>query len=171
LLKLRSRPELADEAALALGTLDAVHRLIADLRPSVLDDLGLTSAIAWCADRHLRSNGVAVRCEFSGLDRRLPPEHETAVFRVVQEAIANVERHARAESVLIQGSIRDHQLSIEVEDDGDGFDDRAFTTPDRAGRGWGLLGMRERVEMLGGRLRIDSAPGAGTHLTLQVPLP
>jgi signal transduction histidine kinase len=171
LLKLRSRPGLGDETALALTTLDAVHRLIADLRPSVLDDLGLTSAIAWCADRHLRSRGVAVRCEFSGLDRRLPPEHETAVFRVVQEAIANVERHARAETVLIQGSIRDHRLSVEVEDDGEGFDDRAFTTPDRAGRGWGLLGMRERVEMLGGRLRIDSAPGKGTHLQLDVPLP
>ncbi len=171
LLKLRSRPGLGDETALALGTLDAVHRLIADLRPSVLDDLGLTSAIAWCADRHLRSNGLAVRCEFSGLDRRLPPEHETAVFRVVQEAISNIARHARAEAVLIQGSIRDHQLSIEVEDDGEGFDDGAFSTPDRAGRGWGLLGMRERVEMLGGRLDIHSAPGKGTHLELNVPLP
>ncbi len=171
LLKLRSRPGLGDETALALSTLDAVHRLIADLRPSVLDDLGLTSAIAWCADRHLRSNGVAVRCEFTGLDRRLPPEHETAVFRVVQEAISNIARHARAEAVLIQGSIRGHALSIEVEDDGEGFDDRAFTTPDRAGRGWGLLGMRERVEMLGGRLEIDSAPGKGTHLELTVPLP
>lgn len=170
LLKLRSRPGLADETALALGTLDAVHRLIADLRPSVLDDLGLTSAIAWCADRHLRSHGVAVRCEFSGLDRRLPPEHETAVFRVVQEAIANIDRHARAETVLIQGAIRDHQLNVEVEDDGEGFDERAFATPDRAGHGWGLLGMRERVEMLGGRLEIHSAPGKGTHLMLSVPV-
>lgn len=171
LLKLRSRPDLADEAALALATLDAVHRLIADLRPSVLDDLGLTSAIAWCADRHLRSHGVAVRCEFSGLDRRLPPEHETAVFRVVQEAIANIDRHARAESVLIQGMVRDHELVVEVEDDGAGFEESAFSTPDRAGRGWGILGMRERVEMLGGRLDIHSAPGKGTHLRLDVPLP
>jgi signal transduction histidine kinase len=171
LLKLRAHPGLADETALALGTLDAVHRLIADLRPSVLDDLGLTSAIVWCADRHLRSRGVAVRCEFSGLDRRLPPEHETALFRVVQEAIANIDRHAGAETVLIQGSIRDHQLSVEVEDDGKGFDERAFAAPDRAGRGWGLLGMRERVEMLGGRLDIHSAPGKGTHLELSVPLP
>jgi signal transduction histidine kinase len=114
---------------------------------------------------------VAVRCEFSGLDRRLPPEHETALFRVVQEAIANIDRHACAETVLIQGSIRDHQLSVEVEDDGKGFDERAFATPDRAGRGWGLLGMRERVEMLGGRLDIHSAPGMGTHLELSVPLP
>jgi signal transduction histidine kinase len=171
LLKLRSRPGLADETALALGTLDAIHRLIADLRPSVLDDLGLTSAIAWCADRHLRSRGVNVRCEFSGLDQRLPPEHETAVFRVVQEGIANIDRHARAETVLIQGVIRDHELSIEVEDDGDGFEEAAFATPDRAGRGWGLLGMRERVEMLGGRLVIHSSPGKGTHLELHVPLP
>ena len=171
LLKLRSKPGLSDETALALGTLDAIHRLIADLRPSVLDDLGLTSAIAWCADRHLRSRGVNVRCEFSGLDRRLPPEHETAVFRVVQEAIANIDRHAHAETVLIQGSIRDQELSVEVEDDGGGFEEGAFATPDRAGRGWGILGMRERVEMLGGRLDIHSAPGTGTHLELHVPLP
>jgi signal transduction histidine kinase len=170
LLKLRSRPGLAEEVAVALGTLDAVHRLIADLRPSVLDDLGLTSAIAWCADRHLRSEGVAVRCEFSGLDRRLPPERETAVFRVVQEAIVNIARHARAQAVLIQGSVGDQQLRIEVEDDGEGFVEGAFSSPDRAGPGWGLMGMRERVEMLGGRLRIDSAPGQGTRLELNVPL-
>ncbi|HTO99454.1 MAG TPA: ATP-binding protein, partial [Myxococcales bacterium] len=70
----------------------------------------------------------------------------------------------------IQGAIRDHQLNVEVEDDGEGFDERAFATPDRAGHGWGLLGMRERVEMLGGRLEIHSAPGKGTHLMLSVPV-
>lgn len=93
------------------------------------------------------------------------------MFRVVQEAVANIDRHARAESVLIQGSIRDHELVVEIEDDGLGFDERAFSTPDRAGRGWGLMGMRERVEMLGGRLDIHSSPGNGTHLRLNVPLP
>ncbi len=163
--------ELEDAVALAVRTLDDVHRMIVDLRPSVLDDLGLESAISWYADKHLKSRGIAVRCEFADLHGRLPPQHETAVFRVVQEAISNIDRHARAESVLIQASTRDHHLVVEVEDDGAGFDERAFVTPDRAGRGWGLLGMRERVEMLGGRLDIHSAPGKGTHLLVEVPLP
>ncbi len=168
-IKLRSRPGLEDEANLAVATLDAVHRLIVDLRPSVLDDLGLRSAIDWYADRHLRAKGVAVRCEWSGLDHRLTPEHEATIFRVVQEAITNIDKHAHAESVLIQVSLKDNVLAIDVEDDGDGFDG-ASVTPDPAGRGWGLLGMRERVEMLGGTLRIASAPGQGTHVSLIVPL-
>ncbi|HEY5676485.1 MAG TPA: sensor histidine kinase, partial [Myxococcales bacterium] len=170
-MKLRARSGLAEETALAVSTLDAVHRLIVDLRPSVLDDLGLRSAIAWYADRHLRAHGIAVRCEFNGLDLRLPPEHETAIFRIVQEAITNIDKHARAETVLIQTALRDQALTIDVEDDGKGFDGANFATPDRAGHGWGLLGMRERVEMLGGTLRIDSAKGEGTHLALRVPLP
>jgi signal transduction histidine kinase len=170
-IKLRARPGLSEETALAVSTLDAVHRLIVDLRPSVLDDLGLRSAIAWYADRHLRARGISVRCEFNGLDRRLPPEHETAIFRIVQEAITNIDKHAKAESVLIQTALRDEALTIDVEDDGTGFDGASFATPDRAGHGWGLLGMRERVEMLGGTLRIDSARGQGTHLALRVPLP
>jgi signal transduction histidine kinase len=168
-MKLRSKPGLGDEAALAVSTLDAVHRLIVDLRPSVLDDLGLRSAIDWYADRHLRAKGVGVRCEWSGLDRRLPPEHEAAIFRIVQEAITNVDKHARAENVLIQASVKDQTLSIDVEDDGLGFE-RELAKPDPAGCGWGLLGMLERVEMLGGTLRIDSARGQGTHVALRVPL-
>jgi signal transduction histidine kinase len=170
-MKLRARSGLSEETALAVSTLDAVHRLIVDLRPSVLDDLGLRSAIAWYADRHLRAHGIAVRCEFNGLDRRLPPEHETAIFRIVQEAITNIDKHAEAESVLIQTALRDEALTVDVEDDGKGFDGRNFAAPDGAGHGWGLLGMRERVEMLGGTLRIDSAQGEGTHLALRVPLP
>src|SRR5512140_1357820 len=170
-MKLRARSGLSEETALAVSTLDAVHRLIVDLRPSVLDDLGLRSAIAWYADRHLRAHGIAVRCEFNGLDRRLPPEHETAIFRIVQEAITNIDKHAKAETVLIQTALRDEALTVDVEDDGAGFDGANFATPDGAGHGWGLLGMRERVEMLGGTLRIDSARGEGTHLALRVPLP
>jgi signal transduction histidine kinase len=110
-----------------------------------------------------------VRCEWNGLDQRLAPEHEAAIFRVVQEAITNVDKHAHAESVLIQASVKDRTLSIDVEDDGEGFE-REISKPDAAGRGWGLLGMRERIEMLGGTLRIESARGQGTHLALRVPL-
>jgi signal transduction histidine kinase len=111
-----------------------------------------------------------VRCEFTDLHGRLPPQHETAVFRVVQEAMNNIARHAGAESVLIQGAVRDGRLTVEIEDDGKGFTPSAIATPVTDGRGWGLLGMRERVEMLGGTLRVDSAEGRGTHVILSVPL-
>jgi signal transduction histidine kinase len=157
------RRRLAEIRLIAVAALDEVHRLLHDLRPSVLDDLGLESAIRWCAERHLAPLGIAVRCEFSGLERRLPPEVETTLFRVVQEAVTNIARHAEAETVLIQCAAHDGAVAIEIEDDGKGFDP--------AGIGLGLTGMRERVELLAGTLAIESAPGQGTRLALSVPVP
>ncbi len=162
--------KVEEAAALAVRTLDEVRRLIVDLRPSVLDDLGLQSAILWYADRCLKPRGVTVRCEFGGLEGRLPVEYETTLFRVAQEAMTNIARHARAETVLVQCARRDGQLTLEIEDDGQGFDALALARPDDSGRGVGLLGMRERVELLGGTLQLDSAPGEGTRLSLTVPL-
>jgi signal transduction histidine kinase len=163
------RDQLEAASALAVRTLDGVHRMIADLRPSVLDDLGLESAILWYAEKHLEPLGIAVRCEFANLDGRLPAQVETVVFRVVQEALTNVARHAHASTVLVQGGVAGGRVELEVEDDGCGFDPPSH--PARDGSGWGLLGMRERVEMLGGELRLDSTPGQGTHLRIAVPLP
>ena len=165
------REGLQATRGLVVRILDEVHRLIAGLRPSVLDDLGLKSAIQWYVEKHLVPRGIAVRCEIEGLDDRLPLQLETVVFRVVQEALTNIVKHAAASSVLVQAARKGDFLAIEIEDDGEGFnlDQRAAAAPD--GSGWGLLGMRERVEMLHGELRIDSAPGEGTHLKLLVPLP
>jgi signal transduction histidine kinase len=163
-------PRLDEVKAVAVRTLEDVHRLIFDLRPSVLDDLGLLSAIRWYADRHLGSRGIAVRCEFGELDRRLPPELETAVFRMCQETMSNVARHAQASAVLIQVGIEGDWLSVEIEDDGRGFDPEAAAR--REGRRpWGLLGIRERAEILGGVARIDSSPGQGTRVWVRVPVP
>ncbi len=165
-----SRQRLSEAQHLTVRTLEELHRLIYDLRPSVLDDLGLWSAIRWYAERNLEPLGIAVRYEFSGIERRLPPEWETALFRVVQEAITNVARHARADLVLIQCNLSDEHLVIEIEDDGVGFDP-AEVAPDATGgsqRGLGLMGMRERVELLGGTIAIDTAPGQGVHLTVWV---
>ncbi len=163
-------PRLDEVKALAVRTIDEVHRLILDLRPSVLDDLGLLSAIRWYAERYLQPRGISVRCEFEKLERRLPPAFETALFRVCQEAMANIARHAEAETVLVQAREEGGALVVEIEDDGKGFDAGEVTR--RAGRPhFGLLGIRERVELLGGKLTIDSAPGHGTRLHLAVPLP
>ncbi|HUM01161.1 MAG TPA: ATP-binding protein [Thermoanaerobaculia bacterium] len=165
------RGPLRDIKALAGRALSEIHRVIYDLRPSVLDDLGLASAVRWTADRQLKPLGITYRCEIEGLDERLPLEVETAVFRVVQEALTNVVRHAKAETVLVQMARENGRLSIEVEDDGQGFDPATVATPESSGRGLGLLGIRERVELLGGHVQIESSPGQGTRLALSVPLP
>jgi signal transduction histidine kinase len=150
---------------------DGLHRLIVNLRPSVIDDLGLGAAIEALAASHLRRVGLNVRCELGDLqERRVDAAIEIAVFRVVQEAIVNVVRHSCASTVIIEGGLADGRLWIEIEDDGRGFDPASISPDDRTLRGIGLIGMRERVEMLGGRLRIDSAPGQGTRVRVDVPV-
>lgn len=148
-----------------------LRRLIMNLRPSVLDDLGLAAAISWFAEHHLGPAGTAVRCELSDLDEaRLSWEAKTAIFRAVQEAIVNVARHAQAESVLIQGSSDEAHVRIEIEDDGLGFDPETAVEGAGSLRGIGLLGMRERIEILGGTLTVDSEPGDGTRIVMTVPV-
>jgi signal transduction histidine kinase len=110
-----------------------------------------------------------VRCEFSGLEARLPAETETALFRSVQEAVLNVARHARAQNVLIQAARQEGTVEIEIEDDGRGFDATALAGADPSGRGLGLLGIRERLDLLGGTAEIESAPGRGAHVRLRAP--
>jgi signal transduction histidine kinase len=162
-------PGLDEVKALATRCLEDVHRLILDLRPSVLDDLGLLSAIRWYAERALTSRGVSVRCEFGELGR-LPPELETALFRMCQEAMSNVARHAQASRVLIQVSIEGHEIHVDIEDDGRGFDAEAVAK--REGRRpFGLVGIRERAELVDGHARIESTPGAGTRVEVRIPLP
>jgi signal transduction histidine kinase len=165
-----SRTHLRETRALAVHVLEGIHRLGFDLRPSVLDDLGLFRAIAWYAERDLKRRGVAVRCEFEEEDVRLPAGVETALFRAVQETITNIVRHARAESVLIQGVINPRAVTIEIEDDGQGFDPSSISTTAVNGRGLGLAGIRERLELLDGTAQIESSPGHGTRVVLTVPM-
>jgi signal transduction histidine kinase len=163
--------KLEDVRALASRTLDGLHRVIFDLRPSVLDDLGLVSAVRWWVARHLTPAGIATRVEIEDLDERLPATVEIPVFRAVQEALTNVLRHAEAKTVLVQISRSDGHLDVEIEDDGRGFTPADVATPSESGQGLGLLGMRERIEILGGTLTLDSSPGGGTRVAFRVPLP
>lgn len=169
-LDLSARRRLEDASKLAARSLNEIKRLIMDLRPSVLDDLGLQAALEWCADRTLRQNGVAVRCEFSGLEARLPSEVETTLFRCAQEAMTNIARHSQAESVLLQCYRRGAAVALEIEDCGRGFDTAALDAHHARARGFGLLGIRERVELLGGKLQIESAVEQGTRIALVVPI-
>lgn len=164
-----ARERLTEARAFAGRTLAEIHGLIYDLRPSVLDDLGLYAAIRWLAEHHLGPAGIAFRCEVAEPEQTLGPEQQTSLFRAVQEAIQNVARHSQAETVLIQIEERDGALHIEIEDDGRGFDPGSVAQPAPSGRGLGLLGMRERLSLLGGSAQVISSPGAGTRVVLSVP--
>ena len=166
----RAEKPVADARALAKRSLEELHRLMHDLRPSVLDDLGLVAALRWLADHRLAPKGISVRFEEGDVPERLPAEVETAMFRAAQEALANVERHAKAERVLVQIGQQKRHLVIEIEDDGEGFDPDTVAPQPGSARGLGLLGMRERIELFGGSVTFDSNPGSGTRVVIEVPL-
>lgn len=151
-------------------TLDGVHKLLHDLRPSMLDHLGLMPAIRWFAKSRLEPQGIRVNIDEENHACRLLPEIEIALFRVVQEAITNIVRHAGARNVQISCGLASNQVQIEIRDDGIGFDPSLVTLSSDTGRGLGLLGMSERLELVGGLFEITSAPGQGTNIHICVPL-
>ena len=157
--------------ALSVTILDEIHRLIYELRPSLLDDMGLVSAARWLAENNLEAGGVAVEFRTVGRPRRLQPEIEVAMFRVIQEAMNNILRHAGARNAKVVLYFRKKSLGIHVSDDGKGFDvDEAINAKDRP-RGLGLLGMKERVELVKGTLNIKSEPGGkGTVVEVKIPI-
>jgi signal transduction histidine kinase len=148
---------------LAESTLASVRNICLLLRPSMLDDLGLVPALHWQARETTRRSGIPVRLIAEDGDLALPDTYRTAVYRVVQEALQNVARHSAAKHAQIMVRQEGSQLLIVVQDDGQGFD------PDRT-KGLGLLGMQERVTHLNGVLRIESAPGHGTVLQIELPV-
>jgi signal transduction histidine kinase len=164
------RDALQKARALSTRTLEGVHTLIHDLRPTLLDDLGLRSAIRECAER-LEERGLSVTFREVGAERRLPGEVETALFRVAQEALQNISRHADASDVDVLVEYGGDHVLIEVVDDGRGFDPAADGRPvDMTGRGLGLLGMRERIALCEGQISIESTPGQGTRVRAWVPV-
>ena len=156
--------------SLLAATSKDVHRLIYDLRPSLLDDLGLSAALRSYAHNSLDAAGVEVHVETVGQEKRLPPEVEIALFRIVQEAVANIARHAHAESAYISLEFKEKSIAVQIEDDGIGFDHSHGFTSSAGGQGVGLLGMQERAELLGGTLVIDTRPGGGTRVAVEVPV-
>ena len=133
------------------------------LRPSMLDDFGLVPALNWQAKETAKRSGLRVQLSAEDLLRDLPEEHKTCIYRVVQEALNNVVRHAQASAAQIHLQWEDGQVGLTVQDDGTGFDAERV-------RGLGLLGMGERVHHLGGDFRVESQPGRGTLLKIQLPV-
>jgi signal transduction histidine kinase len=157
-----------DEARGLIGeALARVRALSFDLRPALLDHFGLLPALRWLIDRFTGATGVRVNFRQAGLERRPAPELETAAYRIVQEALTNVARHARVGEAAVRVWVEDATLRVQVEDQGVGFDPEAVWD---AGRSNGLPGLRERVLLLGGRLDVDAALGGGTHLLAEFPL-
>jgi len=149
---------------------DQMYNLILGLRPSVLDDLGLVTALQAQAKRTLEPAGITFELEAKGLTHRLPPAMETVLFRIYQEALTNIQRHAGAHHVHLRLERVDGLVKAEIQDDGTGFDPLASFGGPRNGRGLGLMGMRERAAQYGGDLTVASRPGEGTCLRVQLPL-
>ena len=147
-----------------------ISRLIADLRPALLDTLGLVPAIRQYAETSLRSLGINVSVETKGVDRRLPPEVEAGLFRWAQGAIGNIAQHSKAKNAAIVLEYRDDELFLRISDDGQGFDVSKITDIEESGRGRGVFSMKERVGLLGGTCSIESQPGEGTTVWARVPL-
>ncbi len=165
----RLRGHLAQLRELAERTLAEIRRLIYDLRPSILDDLGLAAALRWYAKNLLDPRGIAWTLSVSGVSGRLPAKLETVAFRLVQEALTNVLKHAEASTVTVSISAAGRELHVRIEDNGRGFDPRRSRSAGRPG-GFGLLGMQERVELVGGRWEVQSTPGVGTVVTAVLPI-
>ncbi len=151
------------------GALREIRKAIMDLRPSALDDLGLAAAVRWYAEEHLRPLGIKVDLEIGGDERRATGAVATAVFRIVQEAISNVIRHSGARRARISLEFGRSAVSTVIEDDGVGFAPDDLRQPEANGRGLGVLGMRERAELFGGVVEIESGSGHGTSVRVRIP--
>lgn len=152
--------------------IDNTYEVIKDMRPAILDDLGIDAAVMWLLDRYLKGKGINyyLDVEFP-IKGKLSPAVEIALFRVLQEAIVNISRHSNAKNVFVCVEREKSNVKICLEDDGDGFDVQELKKyPFEDGRGLGIIGMKERVALLGGDLKIHSRHGEGTIVCVEIPL-
>jgi signal transduction histidine kinase len=159
------RERLEDLKRLNADTMRTVRDLAMGLRPSMLDDIGLEAALQWQGREFSRLTGVPCKVHVQGVLDTLTETQKTCIYRVVQEALTNCARHAKAKSVLVSVRMEAEGIAVTVSDDGIGFNASASVK-----EGLGLLGMRERVEALDGNLKISSRPGKGTVIRVQIPL-
>jgi len=153
---------LATLREIAVATLQDVRRLAVELRPTALDDFGLVPAIERLTEGFREQTGIRVEFE-ARLDERLPSEIETSLYRIVQEGLTNVVKHARARHVSVLLTRKDSSVAVVIEDDG-----RGFSPESAAAEGLGLIGMRERLALVDGTLTVESSPGSGTTLVAEV---
>ena len=164
----RRRP-LEESATIADEAIGRIRSLAVNLRPPMLDDLGLADALQWALSQQSKAAGWKASMRADELPQRLPEDVETACFRIGQEALSNVVRHAHAKSVEVTLENGGEELRLTVADDGDGFDIERFRRPEERRRHVGLIAMSERASLAGGRLDIESAPGEGTRVVATFP--
>jgi two-component system sensor histidine kinase DegS len=171
-LKLETiKDNLEDIRGQAVKALEGLRATAQGLRPRIIDDLGLVAALEWIAEELERDQHIRSRVETRGMERRLPPETQILLFRIAQEALNNIRKHARADNVTIGVEGGEENIRMTVTDDGQGFE-----APEKIegmvseGR-LGLMGMHERTRLLNGTLQIKSAPGEGTVITVTLPRP
>jgi PAS domain S-box-containing protein len=158
--------KLGDIEALLDGTVAATRRISADLRPLMLDDLGLVPAVEWLVQKFTERNAIPCELELGAPDLELRDPHASAVFRILQESLTNAARHARASRVKVSIGLSDGAVALRVRDDGRGFSPE---DPRKPGS-FGLMGLRERAYLLGGEVSIASEPGRGTTVEVRIPL-
>jgi signal transduction histidine kinase len=158
---------LDDSLRVVEETTESIRDVMAELRPAVLDDFGLAPVLRWYADQFTKRSGVATSVVEEGPVRRLPATAEHALFRMAQNALANVAKHAHADKVVVTLRATARSTCLIVADNGDGFDPTAVHQPTRD-HGWGLMIMRERAAAIGARLTIESAPGHGAKIIVTV---
>jgi PAS domain S-box-containing protein len=162
-----ARPRIEESIEIVDRATQQVRNLSLDLRPSMLDDLGLPATLRWFADRLAHRAGFAVRLTIEPTDVRPPAELAVACFRAAQEALTNVVRHASAQNVWIELRQSPDGVDLTIRDDGDGFDPETARQSAARGESFGLMGIQERVELLGGRFEVRSQPGAGTTIDVR----
>jgi len=165
----QARAELSNLKTAVTTTFQKTRDFIVTLRPMMLDDLGLLTTLRRYVENFENKANVSATLTATGQERRCPPYYEITIFRVVQEALDNVVRHAHASYVRVVLDFQDGQVSVIVEDDGSGFDVANALATARQQKALGLISMRERAEMLGGTLQIESSIGRGTKVKLALP--
>ncbi|MBI4267104.1 MAG: PAS domain S-box protein [Chloroflexi bacterium] len=163
------RDKLEELRRQAIQALEGVRRCAQDLRPSILDDLGLIAALEWMAEDMGKQTTVDARLEVTGSARDLPAETQLLLFRVAQEALSNIRRHAGASTAQVKVEFGDRSVKLTIRDNGQGF--RVMATDDLVRKGkLGIAGMHERARLLGGSLSLRSKPGKGTQVVIEVPV-
>lgn len=165
----RAREELANLKEAVNLTFQKTRRFIFDLRPMMLDDLGLTPTMRRYVQDYQEKSGLTVDLSFLGEERRLAPYTEVTIFRALQELLNNVDRHAQASHVKVTLNLESEPVRLSVEDDGQGFEVEPMLGAVAERKSLGLATLRERLEMLGGHVQVQSQPGQGTVVTLEVP--
>lgn len=168
---LKTRP-LVDEAhQIAQHALDSLRKVITGMRPAILDDLGLIPAIRWYARSNLEEAGIRVHFQAPEEPLTLPGELSTTLFRIAQECINNIQRHSQARNAYIYLQCHPQEVSLCVEDDGQGFNLKSMENLDRQHLHWGLAGIQERVSLVDGTFELETQPGKGSSLKIKIPIP